>query len=69
MRCKSFWFTDATGAGHFGIGVGSLVLTVNTIAARRVHLQLPLAPAPDRRRPGRDLGSPLRRCCYSCVAV
>jgi hypothetical protein len=26
---KSYWFTDATGATHFGIGVGSLVLTLN----------------------------------------
>jgi hypothetical protein len=28
---NAFWFTDAAGAGHFGIGVGSLVLTINTL--------------------------------------
>ena len=28
---KAMWFTDATGAAHFGIGVGTLVLTVNVI--------------------------------------
>jgi hypothetical protein len=26
-----FWFTDSTGAKHFGIGVGSLVLTLNVV--------------------------------------
>jgi hypothetical protein len=28
---KSYWFTDIAGKGHFGIGVGSLVLTINPI--------------------------------------
>jgi hypothetical protein len=28
---KAFWFTDETGKGGFGIGVGSLVLTLNVI--------------------------------------
>ena len=28
---KSFWFTDASGAGHVGIGIGSLVLTANAL--------------------------------------
>src|SRR6266480_3090863 len=28
---KSFWFTDSSGAGHFGIGIGSLVLTINAL--------------------------------------
>jgi hypothetical protein len=27
----SLWFTDATGANHFGVGVGSLVLIVNVV--------------------------------------
>ncbi|CAN5510988.1 hypothetical protein BH09SUM1_BH09SUM1_16710 [soil metagenome] len=28
---EAFWFHDASGEGHFGIGVGSLVLTLNTV--------------------------------------
>ena len=28
---RAFWFADASGARHFGIGVGTLVLTVNVI--------------------------------------
>ena len=28
---KAMWFADATGAKHFGIGVGTLVLIVNVI--------------------------------------
>lgn len=28
---KAFWFTGADGTGHFGVGVGSLVLTANAV--------------------------------------
>jgi hypothetical protein len=28
---RSFWFTDAAGHGSFGIGVGTLILTINPI--------------------------------------
>jgi hypothetical protein len=28
---KSFWFTDEAGHGHFGVGVGTIVLTVNVV--------------------------------------
>src|SRR5579862_9148864 len=28
---KAMWFADATGAAHFGIGVGTIVLTLNVI--------------------------------------
>jgi hypothetical protein len=28
---RGFWFTDSTGHGSFGIGIGSLVLTINVI--------------------------------------
>jgi hypothetical protein len=28
---KAMWFTDASGAAHFGIGVGTLLLTANVI--------------------------------------
>src|ERR1700733_7874919 len=28
---EAMWFKDATGANHFGIGIGTLVLTLNTV--------------------------------------
>ena len=57
------------GRRHFGIGVGSLVLTANTILLARLHVQLPLAAPPGRRRPRRDLDvAGLRWRCYSCVS-
>ncbi len=49
---KAMWFTDATGAAHFGIGVGTLVLIVNVDSARTLHLWLPFVAAFDRRISG-----------------
>ena len=37
------WFTDATGKEHFGIGVGTLVLTLNAVFLGAVHFRLPFA--------------------------
>ena len=38
---KAMWFTDpATGKTSFGIGVGTLVLAVNVVSARRLHIRL-----------------------------
>ena len=65
---KSFWFTDATGTGNFGIGVGSLVLTVNTVLLAgytfSCHSLRHLIGG------GRDeiSTSAMRWSCYSCVS-
>ena len=67
---KAFRFADpATGATHFGIGVGSLLLTAQHDPAGRLYVQLPFAAASDRRRPRRDLDvAGMRWACYSCVS-
>ena len=48
---KALWFTDRR-PGHvsFGIGVGTLVLTVNVVLLGSYTLRLPLAAPPRRRR-------------------
>src|SRR6187397_703496 len=64
---KSYWFTDGTGAGRFGIGVGSLILTINTALLAgytfSCHSLRHLVGG------GRDeiSTSGLRWSCYSCV--
>ena len=38
----ALWFTDpATGPREFGIGVGTIILAVNVVAARLLHVGLP----------------------------
>jgi hypothetical protein len=55
------WFTDATGKEHFGIGVGTIVLTLNAVFLAMLHFRLPLAAASDRRIPGFEIqGADLR---------
>ena len=49
---KAMWFTDATGAEHFGIGVGTVVLALNVFFLAQLHLRLPFVAAFDRRVPG-----------------
>ena len=52
----AFWFTNAaTGATRFGIGVGTLVLAVNVVPARELHLGMPRAAPRGRRADGRSL--------------
>jgi len=36
------WFTDAMGKEHFGIGVGTIVLTLNAVLPWPLHFRLPL---------------------------
>jgi hypothetical protein len=65
---KAMWFTGADGRAHFGIGVGTLVLTVNVILLGGYtcgcHSLRHLVGG------GRDcLGdAPLRSACYGCVS-
>ena len=65
---ESFWFTDAAGAGHFGIGIGSLVLTINTLLLAGYtfschSLRHLVGGARDEIST-----SGLRWSCYSCVS-
>src|SRR6186713_109789 len=65
---KSFWFTDTAGVGHFGIGIGSIVLSANTVLLAgytfSCHSLRHLVGG------GRDeiSTSGLRWSCYSCVS-
>ncbi len=65
---KSFWFADSGGAGHFGIGIGSLLLTINTLLLAgytfSCHSLRHLVGG------GRDeiSASGLRWSCYSCLS-
>jgi hypothetical protein len=65
---QSFWFTDNSGIGHFGIGVGSLILTVNTALLAGYTLSCHSL----RHLVGGDRDeistSGLRWSCYSCVS-
>ena len=64
---KSFWFTDG-GATHFGVGVGSLLLTANAVLLGGYTLSCHSL----RHLIGgyKDVisSSPLRSSCYSCVS-
>jgi len=42
----SMWYKDASGVEHFGIGVGSIVLTINVIFAWWLHHGLSCSKAP-----------------------
>ena len=46
---KAMWFSDRSGSKHFGIGVGTIVLTLNVILAGQLHVWLSFAPPFDRR--------------------
>ena len=57
------------GTSQFGIGVGTLVLARQRRAARRLHVRLPLAAAPGRRRARPALAArPCARQAYDCVS-
>jgi hypothetical protein len=46
---KAMWFTDALGAKHFGIGVGTLIMVANVFLLSSLHVGLPFAAASGRR--------------------
>ena len=49
---KAMWFSDSSGSKHFGIGVGTIVLTVNVFLLGQLHVWLSFPPPFDRRFPG-----------------
>jgi hypothetical protein len=66
---KSFWFTDgAGGGGHFGVGVGSLVLTVNVILLGGYTLGCHSLRHLIGGYKDAISSSPVRAGCYSCVS-
>ena len=71
---KAMWFTDpATGQTTFGIGVGTLVLAVNTVLLSGYTLGCHSLPPPRRRLPRSVLEAPDASsklydaaCCLNC---
>jgi len=65
---RAFWFTDASGARHFGIGVGSLVLTVNVILLSGYTLGCHSLRHLVGGYLDRLARRPVRRTAYDCVS-
>jgi hypothetical protein len=65
---RAFRFADASGARHFGIGVGSLVLTVNVILLSGYTLGCHSLRHLVGGYLDRMAGRPVRRTAYNCVS-
>ena len=65
---RAFWFTDASGATHFGIGLGSLILTVNTVLLACYTFSCHSLRHLIGGRRDEIAGAPMRSACYSCVS-
>jgi hypothetical protein len=65
---KGYWFADATGATHFGIGVGSLVLTMNVVLLSGYTLGCHSLRHLVGGYLDRMAGRPVRRTTYACVS-
>lgn len=63
-----YWFTDLAGVRHFGIGVGSLVLTVNVILLSGYTLGCHSLRHLVGGYLDRMSGRPVRRTAYQCVS-
>ena len=63
-----FWFADASGAQHFGIGVGSLVLTINVILLSGYTLGCHSLRHLVGGYLDRLARRPVRRTAYDCVS-
>ena len=65
---KGLWFTDASGAKHFGIGVGSLVLATNVVLLSGYTLGCHSLRHLVGGYLDRLAGRPVRRTAYQCVS-
>ena len=65
---KGLWFADASGAKHFGIGVGSLVLIINVSLLTGYTLGCHSLRHLVGGYLDRLAGSPARRKAYECVS-
>jgi len=64
----AFRFTDASGAAHFGVGLGSLILTANTILLASYTFGCHSLRHLIGGRHDEIAGTPVRSACYSCVS-
>ncbi|HEV7993513.1 MAG TPA: hypothetical protein VGP25_16925, partial [Gemmatimonadaceae bacterium] len=65
---RGYWFADPSGAKHFGIGVGSLVLTVNFVMLSGYTLGCHSLRHLVGGYLDRLAGRPARRAAYDCVS-
>jgi hypothetical protein len=65
---RGYWFTDASGAKHFGIGIGSLVLTANVCLLSGYTLGCHSLRHLVGGYLDRFAGRPARRTAYDCVS-
>ena len=65
---KGLWFADAAGTKHFGIGLGSLVLTVNVVLLSGYTLGCHSLRHLVGGYLDRMAGRPVRRTTYRCVS-
>ena len=65
---KGYWFADASGAKHFGIGIGSLVLTMNVVLLSGYTLGCHSLRHLVGGYLDRMAGRPVRRTSYACVS-
>jgi hypothetical protein len=65
---KAFWFTDAAGIGHFGIAIGSLVLTINAVLLAGYTLSCHSLRHLIGGSRDEISTSAMRWSCYSCVS-
>jgi hypothetical protein len=65
---RAFWFADASGIRHFGIGIGSLVLTLNVVLLSGYTLGCHSLRHLVGGYLDRMAGRPVRRATYDCVS-
>jgi hypothetical protein len=65
---KAMWFTDATGGKHFGIGVGTLLLTANVILLGGYTLGCHSFRHLIGGYLDRLSGAPVRKTAYECAS-
>jgi hypothetical protein len=65
---RSMWFAEADGGRHFGVGVGTLVLTLNTILLAGYTLGCHSLRHLIGGRFKRLSSRPVRAACYTCVS-
>lgn len=66
---RAFWFLGEDGANHFGIGVGSIVLTLNAIGLGGYTFGCHCSRHAFGGRLDCISKAPVRKACYDCVST
>lgn len=65
---RAFWFTDAEGTKHFGVGLGSLVLLVNAVLLGGYTFGCHCSRHLFGGRKDCHGNAPVTKACYDCVS-